>query len=246
MSTIQQQHQLPVTPPPFTPDIICHNPWRTNEQSRSLQRRNQALGLFFHSWTPRSCSDPLCRAPHQQPRPPQTTSHSPCSPMTSRPPSTPSNGSPGIQIALCKEKDSRPFKSPVSAHFPRTAQLVLQDVAASPVEDTPPTSPLALRTSPFPLSRRDKQQVRSAAKAKRPCLDVDPFRHLAPFSPSLLFHPTIPIPQRKLARPLITPYPEDIMDKPPTDLLDLRRQLLLSFPKVAKPYQTLSVKIQGS
>ena len=234
MSTIQQ-HQLPVTPPPLTPDIICHNPWRTNEQSRSSQRRNQALGLFFHSWTPRSCSDPLCRVPHQQPRLPQTTSHSPCSLMTSHLPSTPLSGSPGIQIALCKEKDSRPFKSPVSAQFPRTAQLVLQDVAASPVEDTPPTSPLALRTSPFPLSRRDKQQVRSAAKAKGLCRDADPFPHLALSSLSLPFCPTIPIPQRKLAQPLITPYQEDILDKPPADLLDLRRQLLLSFPKVTKP-----------
>ena len=133
MSTIQQQRPLLVTPPPFTPDIIRHNPWRTNEQSRSSQRRNQTQGLFFHSWTPRPCSDPLCRMPHQQPRPLQTTSLSLCSPTTSHPPSTPSNGSPGIRIALCKEKDSRPFKSPVSAHFPRTVQLVLNDVAASPV-----------------------------------------------------------------------------------------------------------------
>ena len=139
------------------------------------------------------------------------------------------------QIALCKEKDSRLFKSPVSAHFPRTAQFVLKDVAASPVEDTPQTSPLAQKISPFPQSRRDKQQVRSAAKAKRLCLDADPFHHSVPFSPSLLFRPTIPIPRRKLAQPLITPYPEDIPDKPPTDLLDLRRQLLLSFPKVIKP-----------
>ena len=233
MSIIHQQHQLPVTPPLFTPDTIHHNPWRTNEQSRSSQRRNKALGLFFHSWTPRPCSDPLCRAPHQQL--PQTTSPSPCSPTTSCLPSTPSSGSPGIQIALCKEKDSRPFKSPVSDHFPRTAQLVLKDVAASPVEDTPQTSLLAQKISPFPLSRKDKQQVRSAAKAKCLCLDADPFRHLAPFSPSLLFCPTIPIPQRKLAQPLITPYPEDIPDKPPADLLDLRRQLLLSFPKITKP-----------
>ena len=233
--SIIQQHQLPVTPPPLTPDIIRHNPWRTNEQSRSSQRQNQALGLFFHSWTPRPCSDPLCRAPHQQPCPLQITFLSLCSPTTSRLPSMPSSGSPGIQIALCKEKDSRLFKSPVSACFPRTAQLVLKDVAASPVEDTPPTSPLVQKISPFPLSRRDKQQVWSTAKAKRPCLDADPFRHLTPFSPSLLFHPTIPIPQRKLAQPLITPYQEDIPDKPPADLLDLRRQLLLSFPKVAKP-----------
>ena len=74
MSLIQQ-HQLPVTPPPLTPDIIRHNPWRINEQSCHLQRQNQALGLFFHSWTPRPCSDPLCRAPHQQPRPLQITCH---------------------------------------------------------------------------------------------------------------------------------------------------------------------------
>ena len=233
--SIIQQHQLPVTLPLFTPDTIHHNPWRINEQSRSSQRQNQALGLFFHSWTPRPCSDPLCRAPHQQPHPLQTTSPSLCSPMTLRPPSTPSNGSPGIQIALCREKDSRPFKSPVSTHFPRTVQLVLNDVAASPVEDTPLTSPLALRTSPFPLSRRDKQQVQLAAKAKHPCPDADPFLHLVPFSPSLLFCPTIPIPRRKLAQPLITPYQEDILGKPPADLLDLRRQLLLSFPKIAKP-----------
>ena len=235
MSILQQQPQFLVTPPPFTPDIICHNPWRINKQSLSSQRRNQALSLFFHSWTPRPCSDPLCRAPHQQPRPLQTTSPSLCSLTTSRLPSTPSSGSPGIQIALCKEKDSRLFKSPVSARFSRTAQLVLKDVAASPVEDTPQTSPLAQKISPFPLSRREKQQVRSAAKAKRLCLDADPFRHLVPFSPSLLFHPIIPIPQRKLAQPLITPYQEDILDKPPANLLDLRRQLLLSFPKVTKP-----------
>ena len=231
--SITQQHQLPVTPPLLIPDIIYHNPWRTNKQSCSSQRRNQALSLFFHSWTPRPCSDPLCHTPHQQPRPPQTTSPSLCSPTTSRLPSTPSSGSPGIQIALCKEKDSRPFKSPVSTRFPRTAQLVLKDVATSPVEDTPPTSLLAQKTSPFPLSRRDKQQAWSVAKAK--CLDADPFHHLVPFSPSLLFCPTIPIPRRKLAQPLITPYLEDIPDKPPADLLDLRRQLLLSFPKVAKP-----------
>ena len=94
--SITQQHQLPVTPPPLTPDIICHNPWRTNEQSRSSQRRNQALGLFFHSWTPRPCNDPLCRAPHQQPRPLQTTSPSLCSPTTSHLLSMPSSGSLGI------------------------------------------------------------------------------------------------------------------------------------------------------
>ena len=41
MSIIQLQHQLPVTPPPLTPDIIRHNPWRTNEQSRSSQRRDR-------------------------------------------------------------------------------------------------------------------------------------------------------------------------------------------------------------
>ena len=237
--SIIQQYQLPVTPPPLTPDIIRHNPWRTNEQSRSSQRRNQALGLFFHSWTPRPCSDPLCRAPHQQPRPLQTTSLSPCSPTTSLPPSTPSSGSPGIQIALCKEKDSRPFKSPVSALFPRTAQLVLKDVAASPVEDTPQTSLLAQKISPFSLSRRDKQQVRSAAKAKGLCRDADPFPHLAPSSLSLSFRPVIPIPRRKLAQPLTTPYLEDTLDKPPADLLDLRRRLLFSFPKVTDPYQTL-------
>ena len=155
--------------------------------------------------------------------------------MTSCLPSTPSSGLPGIQITLCKEKDLRPFKSPVSAHFPQTVQLVLNDVAASLVEDTPPTSLLAQKISPFPLSRKDKQQVWSAAKAKHLCLDADPFRHSVPFSPSLLFHPTIPIPRRKLAPPLITPYLEDISDKPPANLLDLRRQLLLSFPKIAKP-----------
>ena len=237
MSTIHQQHQLLVTPPLFTPKTIHHNPWRINEQSYSTQRWNQAMGLFFHSWTPemRPCSNPLCHAPHQQPRLRQTTSPSLCSPTTLRPPSTPSIGSPGILVTLCKEKDARPFKSPVSAHFPWTVQLVLNNVAASPVEDTPLTSPLAQKISPFPLSRRDKQQVRATTKAKHLCLDADPFHHLAPFSPSLLFRPIIPIPQRKLAQPLITPYLEDIPDKPPADLLDLRRQLLLSFPKVAKP-----------
>ena len=235
MSTICQQHQLPITPPLFTPDTIHHSPWRTNEQSRSSQRWNQALGLFFHSWTLRPCSDPLCRAPHQQPHPLQTTSPSPCSPTTLHLPSMPSSGSPGIQIALCREKDLRPFKSPVSAHFPQTVQLVLNDVAASPVEDTPQTSLLALKISPFPLSRKNKQQVQATAKAKCLGIDADPFLHSTPSSPSLLFRPTIPIPWRKLAQPLITPYQEDIPGKPPADLLDLRRQLLLSFPKIAKP-----------
>ena len=65
MSTIHQQcppFQLPVTPPPFTPETIYHNPWRTNKQSCSTQRQNQAMGLFFHSWTPemQPCSNPLC------------------------------------------------------------------------------------------------------------------------------------------------------------------------------------------
>ena len=120
MSTTQQ-HQLPVTPPPLTPDIIRHNPWRTNEQSCSSQRRNKALGLFFYSWTPRPCSNPLCCTPHQQPHPLQTTSPSLCSPTTLCLPSMPLSGSPGIQIALCKEKDLRLFKSPVSACFPQTA-----------------------------------------------------------------------------------------------------------------------------
>ena len=164
MSTTHQQQppfQLPATPPPFTPDTICQNPWRINKQSCSAQRWNQAIGLFFHSWTPemRPCSNPLCHTPYWQPHPLQTTSPSLCSPMISHPLSMPSIGLLGILVTLCKEKDARPFKSPVSAHFPQTVQLVLNDIAASPVEDTPLTSLLAQKIFPFPLSRRDKQQV---------------------------------------------------------------------------------------
>ena len=109
MSTIHRQHQLPVTPPPFTPDTIHHNPWRTNEQSRSSQRQNKALDLFFHSWTPRPCSDPLCCMPHQQPCLYQTTSPSLCSPTTSCPPSMPSIGSPGVTVdeSPCEEEGSK-------------------------------------------------------------------------------------------------------------------------------------------
>ena len=96
-----------------------------------------------------------------------------------------------------------------------------------------PASPKDILFSPE--QEGQKQQVQATTKAKCLCLDMDLFYHLVPFSPSLLFCPIIPIPQRKLAQPLITPYLKDIPDKPPTDLLDLRRQLLLSFPKVAKP-----------
>ena len=132
MSIIHQQPQLPVTPLPTLPTSFKENPklWMsmTKAQRRAAKevrwaqqphlKGNQHPNLFFSSWTPGPCSDPLCCMPHQQPCPSQTTSPSPCSPMTSRPPSTPSTGLPGIWVTLCKEKDVRPFKSPVSAHFP--------------------------------------------------------------------------------------------------------------------------------
>ena len=197
--------------------------------------RSPSPDLFFQSWTPEiiPCRDPLCRIPHHQS---QTTSHSPCSQTTSPPTTTPSIGSPTIQVTLCREKDLRAFRSPVSAQFPRTAQLVLQDVVASTVEeDGLANLPLAQRASPFPQTYKAKSRARATAKYKRqkqaesaantmlslPCLFAHP--HQSP--PSIR-----PLP--KPAHLMTPPYQEDIRGKPPADLLGLRNELLSSFPKI--------------
>ena len=243
MSTIQYQRQSyhlppyrPVTPPPCLPSYHDEDPalWQsmTKGQRKAAKDRRRAEQPHrqhqyeHHLLTVESptCSDPLCRLPHLL-----SPSQTPCSLTTSPPLSTPSTGSQGTPVILCSEKDSRVFKCPVSAQFPRTVQLVLQDVTASPVEDTPPTSLLALKISPFPLSRKDKLQAWAASKARRLGQDA---LHSAPSSPSPPSRLIKPIPQRKLGQPLITPYLEDIQEKPLTDLLDLRRRLLLSFPNV--------------
>ena len=198
--------------------------------------RNPSPDLFFQSWIPEitPCRDPLCCMPHHQS---QTTSPSPCSQTTSPPTSMPSIGSLTIQVTLCKEKDSRAFKSPVSAQFPRTAQLVLQDVVASTVEeDELANLPLAQRASPFPQTYKAKSRAHATAKYKRqkqaestantmlslPCLFSHP--HQSP--PSI--HP-LPKPVHLMT----PPYQEDIHGRPPADLLELRNELLLSFPKIA-------------
>ena len=192
--------------------------------------------LFFQSWTPEitPCHNLLCRMPHHQS---QTTSHSLCSQMTSPPTNTPSIGLPTIQVTLCKEKDSRVFRSPVSAQFPRTAQLVLQDIVASTVEeDGLANLLLAQRASPFPQTYKAKSRACATAKYKRqkqvesaantmlslPCLFAHP--HQSP--PSIC-----PLP--KLAHLMTLPYQEDIRDRLPADLLELRNKLLSSFPKIA-------------
>ena len=146
-------------------------------------------------------------------------------------------GSPTIQVTLCKEKDSRAFRSPVSAQFPQTAQLVLQDVITSTAEeDRLANLPLAQRASPFPQTYKAKSRARATAKYKRqkqvesaantmlslPCLFAHP--HQSP--PSI--HP-LPKP----AHLMMPPYQEDICGKPPANLLELRNELLSSFPKIA-------------
>ena len=123
--------------------------------------------LFFQDWTSEitPCCDLLCHMPHHQS---QTTSHSPCSQMTLPPTNTPSIGSPTIQVTLCKEKDSRAFRSLVSTQFPQTAQLVLQDVVASTVEEDGLVNlPLAQKASPFPQTYKAKSKARTTAKYKR-------------------------------------------------------------------------------
>ena len=133
----------PVTPPPVLPSSYEENPmlWTsmTKAQRHAAKERRRAVqphlarspspDLFFQSWTPEitPCRNPLCCMPHHQS---QTTSHSPCSQTTSPPTNTPSIGLLTIQVMLCKEKDSRAFRSPVSAQFPRLARSVLQDVIA--------------------------------------------------------------------------------------------------------------------
>ena len=180
------------------------------------------------------CCNLLCCMPHHQS---QTTFSSPCSQMTSPPMNMPSIGSPTIQVTLCKEKDLRAFKSPVSAQFPQTAQLVLQDVIASTVEeDGLANLLLAQRASPFPQTYKAKSRAHTTAKYKRqkqaesaanamlslPCLFAHP--HQSP--PSIC-------PLLKPAHLMTPPYQEDIRSKPPADLLELRNKLLSSFPKIA-------------
>ena len=191
--------------------------------------------LFFQSWTPEiiPCRNPLCRMPHHQN---QTTSPSPCSQMTSPPTTTHSTGSLTIQVMICKDKDSKAFRSPVSAQFPRLARSVLQDVVASTVEeDGLADLPLAQRASPFLQTYKAKSRARTTAKYKRqkqaesaantmlslPCLFAHP--HQSP--PSIR-----PLP--KPAHLMTPPYQEDIRGRPPTDLLELRNELLSSFPKI--------------
>ena len=148
----------------------------------------------------------------------------------------PSIGLPTIQVILCKEKDSRAFRSPVFAQFPRTAQLVLQDVVASTVEeDGLANLPLAQRASPFPQTYKAKSRACATAKYKRqkqvesaantmlslPCLFAHP--HQSP--PSICLLP-------KPVHLMTPPYQEDIRGKPPANLLELRNELLSSFPKI--------------
>ena len=240
----------PVTPPPVLPNSYKENPtlWMsmTKAQRHTAKERRRAEqphlahnlspDLFFQSWTPEitPCRDPLCRMPHHQN---QTTSHSPCSRTTSPPTNTPSIGSPTIQVTLCKEKDSRVFKSPVSTQFPWTVQLALQDVVASTVEeDGLANLPLAQRAFPFPQTYKAKSRAHATAKYKRqkqaestantmlslPCLFAHP--HQSP--PSIC-----PLP--KPVHLMTPPYQEDIRGRPPADLLELRNELLSSFPKIA-------------
>ena len=240
----------PVTPPPVLPLSYKENPtlWMLmtkaqHHAAKELRRAQQphlehspSSGLFFQDWTPEMtpCRNPLCCMPHHQS---QTTSPSPCSQTTLSPMSMLSIGLLTIQVMLCKEKDLRAFRSPVSAQFPRTAQLVLQDVVASTVEeDGLANLPLAQRASPFPQTYKAKSRARTTAKYKRqkqaesaantmlslPCLFAHP--HQSP--PSI--HPLL-----KPAHLMTLPYQKDIRSKPPADLLELRNKLLSSFPKIA-------------
>ena len=188
MSTLHYQRPsfqyapyCPVTLPPVLPLSYKENPTLWMSMTKAQCHAAKELGraeqphlacspspdLFFQSWTPEitPCCDLLCRMPHHQS---QTTSHSPCSQTTSPPTTTHSTGSPTIQVTLCKEKDLRVFRSPVSAQFPWTAQLVLQDVVASTVEEDGLVNlPLAQRASPFPQTYKAKSRARAMAKYKR-------------------------------------------------------------------------------
>ena len=58
------------------------------------------------------------------------------------------------------------FRSPVSAQFPHTAQLVLQDVVTSTVEeDGLANLLLAQRASPFPQTYKAKSRAHATAVA---------------------------------------------------------------------------------
>ena len=214
----------------------CHTAKELRRAEQPHLARSPSPDLFFQSWTPEitPCHDLLCCMPHHQN---QTTSHSPCSQTTSPPMNMLSIGSPVIQVTLCKEKDSRAFRSPVSAQFPRTAQLVLQDVVTSTVEEDGLVNlPLAQRASPFPQTYKAKSRAHATAKYKRqkqaesaantmlslPCLFAHP--HQSP--PSIR-----PLP--KPAHLMTPPYQEDIRGRPPADLLGLRNELLSSLPKIA-------------
>ena len=198
--------------------------------------RSPSPDLFFQSWTPEitPCRDLLCRTPHHQN---QTTSHSPCSQMTLPPTSTHSTGSPTIQVTLCREKDLRAFRSPVSAEFPRTARLVLQDIVASTVEeDRLANLPLAPRASPFPQTYKAKSRARTTAKYKRQ-KQAESAANTILSLPCLFSHPHQSPPSiRPLPKPahlMMPPYQEDIRGRPPANLLELRNKLLSSLPKIA-------------
>ena len=257
MSTLHYQRPsfqyapyCPVTLPPVLPLSYEENPtlWmsmtkaqhHTTKELRRAQQphleRSPSPGLFFQDWTPETapCSNLLCRIPHHQSL---TTSHSLCSQTTSPPMSMLSIGSPTIQVMLCKEKDSRAFRSPVSAQFPRTAQLVLQDIVASTVEeDGLANLPLAQRASPFPQTYKAKSRAHTTAKYKRQ-KQAESTANTMLSLPYLFAHPHQSPPSihllQKPAHLMMPPYQKDICSKPPADLLELRNQLLSSFPKIA-------------
>ena len=257
MSTLHYQRPsfqytpyCPVTPPPVLPLSYEENPtlwmsmtkaqrYATKELRRAEQphlEHSPSPDLFFQSWTPETtpCHDPLCRMPHHQS---QTTSHSPCSQTTSPPTTTPSIGSPTIQVTPCKEKDLKAFRSPVSAQFPQTAQLVLQDVVVSTVEENGLANlPLAQRASLFPQTHKAKSRARATAKYKRQ-KQAESTANTMLSLPCLFLHPHQSPPNiRLLPKPahlMTPPYQEDIRGRPPANLLELRNELLLSFPKIA-------------
>ena len=188
MSTLHYQRPsfqyapyCPVTLPPVLPLSYEENPtlWMSmtkaqRHAAKELRRaeqphleRSPSPDLFFQSWTPEitPCRDLLCHMLHHQS---QTISHSLCSQTTSPPTTTPLIGLPTIQVTLCKEKDLRVFRSLVSAQFPRTAWLVLQDIIALTVEvDGLANLLLAQRASPFPQTYKAKSRARVTAKYKR-------------------------------------------------------------------------------
>ena len=95
--------------------------------------------------------------------------------------------------------------------------------------------PLAQRASPFPQTYKAKSRAHVTAKYKRqkqaesaantmlslPCLFAHP--HQSPPSIRLLPKP---------AHLMMLPYQEDIRSRPPANLLELRSELLSSFPKI--------------